>query len=91
MEAYTDFAYVYDTFMDNTPYEEWCDYLVDIFKSHNIEAELLLDLGCGTGSQAEDTIGLQNHLCGDDIGSLAAQFFIAGNVDDIHNKDLSPK
>ena len=53
MEAYTDFAYVYDTFMDNTPYEEWCDYLVDIFKSHNIEADLLLDLGCGTGTLTE--------------------------------------
>ena len=47
--------------------------------------------GCGTGSQTKDTIGLQNHLCGDDIGSLAAQFFIAGNVDDIHKKDLSWK
>lgn len=53
MEAYTDFAYVYDTFMDNTPYEEWCDYLVDILKSHNIESELLLDLGCGTGTLTE--------------------------------------
>ena len=27
MEAYTSFAYVYDTFMDNVPYEEWADYL----------------------------------------------------------------
>ena len=23
MEAYTSFAAVYDTFMDNVPYEEW--------------------------------------------------------------------
>ena len=23
MEAYTSFAEVYDTFMDNVPYEEW--------------------------------------------------------------------
>ena len=27
MEAYTSFARVYDTFMDNIPYEEWCEYL----------------------------------------------------------------
>ena len=27
MEAYTSFAEVYDTFMDNVPYEEWADYL----------------------------------------------------------------
>ena len=27
MDAYTSFAQVYDLFMDNVPYEEWCDYL----------------------------------------------------------------
>ena len=27
MQAYTGFAAVYDTFMDNIPYEEWCEYL----------------------------------------------------------------
>ena len=27
MEAYTSFAAVYDTFMDNIPYEEWEKYL----------------------------------------------------------------
>ena len=25
MDAYTSFAAVYDTFMDNIPYEEWAD------------------------------------------------------------------
>ena len=25
MEAYTSFAQVYDTFMDNVPYEDWSD------------------------------------------------------------------
>ena len=25
MEAYTSFAEVYDTFMDNIPYEQWAD------------------------------------------------------------------
>ena len=29
MEAYTDFAEVYDTFMDNVPYEKWADYIAD--------------------------------------------------------------
>lgn len=27
MDAYTSFAAVYDTFMDNIPYEEWKSYL----------------------------------------------------------------
>ena len=27
MEAYTSFAQVYDMFMDNVPYDSWCEYL----------------------------------------------------------------
>lgn len=34
MEAYTDFAQVYDIFMDDTPYEEWCAYLVELLEKH---------------------------------------------------------
>ena len=26
--VYTSFAEVYDAFMDNVPYEEWCTYVV---------------------------------------------------------------
>lgn len=49
MEAYSSFAEVYDLFMDNVPYEEWCDYMVDILKENGIDDGLVLDLGCGTG------------------------------------------
>lgn len=34
MEAYTDFAQVYDTFMDDTPYEDWCEYLVELLEKY---------------------------------------------------------
>lgn len=57
MEAYTSFAEVYDTFMDNVPYEEWTDYLVDRMKEDGIEDGLVLDLGCGTGSMTEELAG----------------------------------
>ena len=30
MDAYTSFASVYDTFMDNIPYEEWAEYLIGL-------------------------------------------------------------
>lgn len=50
MEAYTGFAEVYETFMDNVPYEEWCDYICDILQEHGISDGLILDLGCGTGT-----------------------------------------
>ena len=53
MEAYTDFALVYDTLMDNTPYERWCDLITGILKRYGIENELVLDLGCGTGTLTE--------------------------------------
>ena len=32
MEAYTSFARVYDTFMDNIPYKEWCEYLTGLMR-----------------------------------------------------------
>lgn len=53
MEAYTDFAKVYDTFMDNTPYEEWADFLSEKLKTAGIRDGIVLDLGCGTGTMTE--------------------------------------
>lgn len=51
MEAYTGFANVYDEFMDNVPYDEWTDYLADLLKEYGVEQnDLVLELGCGTGS-----------------------------------------
>lgn len=49
MDAYTGFAAVYDMFMDNIPYGEWCTYLEGILKEYGVEDGLVLDLGCGTG------------------------------------------
>ena len=34
MEAYTGFAQVYDTFMDDTPYEEWSRFLPALLQKH---------------------------------------------------------
>ena len=53
MEAYSEFAQVYDLFMDNIPYEEWCDYLVTLLKKYGVVDGLVLELGCGTGSMTE--------------------------------------
>lgn len=67
MDAYTSFAEVYDTFMDNVPYEEWASYLKQTLSEHGIEDGLVLDLGCGTGTLTEilaeygyDMIGVDN-------------------------------
>ena len=50
VETYTDFAQVYDTFMDNIPYEEWAEYIKEILRRQNVADGLVLDLGCGTGT-----------------------------------------
>ena len=80
MNAYGDFAYVYDEFMDATPYEEWCALLVELIEKYGVskpnrgaedvlesERNLVLDLGCGTGTLTEllyekgyDMIGVDN-------------------------------
>ncbi len=39
MEAYTDFAQVYDEFMDETPYEEWCAFLVGMLKKYGVNQD----------------------------------------------------
>ena len=67
MDAYTSFASVYDTFMDNIPYEEWAEYLISLLKEYGISDGLVADLGCGTGNMTEllsdagyDMIGIDN-------------------------------
>lgn len=66
MEAYQDFASVYDEFMDETPYEEWSERIDKLIKKHGVskperdagdllasEKNLVVDLGCGTGTLTE--------------------------------------
>lgn len=36
MEAYTDFAEVYDTFMGDVPYEEWADFLASLIEAYGV-------------------------------------------------------
>lgn len=53
MEAYTSFARVYDIFMSDVPYQEWCVYICKILEEYGVTDGLVLDLGCGTGSLTE--------------------------------------
>lgn len=65
-ESYGDFAYIYDELMDNTPYEEWTEIICGLIEKYGVskpcrdskdvlesERNLVLDLGCGTGTLTE--------------------------------------
>ena len=67
MEAYSEFARIYDTFMDDIPYDEWGKYLRELLVGYGIEDGIVLELGCGTGNITEilarygyDMIGVDN-------------------------------
>ena len=67
MEAYSKFAEVYDLFMQDIPYEQWCNYITDLLHKYRIMDGIVLELGCGTGnltkrlaSKGYDMIGVDN-------------------------------
>ena len=85
MEAYTSFASVYDTFMDNVPYEEWGEYIHSMLCEYGVKDGIVLDLGCGTGTMTEilagygyDMIGVDNS---EDMLELAMEKRIASGHD----------
>ena len=97
MEAYTDFAAVYDTFMDETPYEVWGTFVAGLIKKYGIskpvrsdavqgkelteeydtaedseqaldeEKNLVVELGCGTGSFTQVLYKLGYDIMGIDL------------------------
>lgn len=50
MASYVSFARFYDGLMEDADYEKRCDYLMELFRRHNHETGITLDLACGTGS-----------------------------------------
>ncbi len=97
MEAYTDFAKVYDTFMDETPYDVWGDFVSSLIEKYGVskpaksegigaaesvggyntqegsedalseERNLVVELGCGTGSFTQVMHGLGYDIMGIDM------------------------
>lgn len=52
-EIYGGFAYVYDEFMDNIPYEQWHEYLHGLLLKYGVKNGIVVDLACGTGTMTK--------------------------------------
>ena len=50
MDCYNDFAYLYDKFMEDVPYEKWAELLTSLLKAYGDDVKDVIDLGCGTGT-----------------------------------------
>ncbi len=50
MEAYGGFAQVYDMFMDNVDYHQWCSYAITLLHRYGMQDGTLVEIGCGTGT-----------------------------------------
>ena len=48
MEAYGGFALVYDEFMDNVDYHQWCDYAAKLLTKYGAKDGTLVEIGCVT-------------------------------------------
>lgn len=86
MEAYTSFAAVYDTFMDDVPYEEWAEYVCSLLSGYGIHGGLVLDLGCGTGSLTGILARRGYEMIGVDVSEDMLE--IAGEKRDRENLDI---
>ena len=69
MGSYENFARVYDELMDNVPYEEWAQFILNLLQDRKITEGLVLELGCGTGKLMTllgkagfDMIGVDNSV-----------------------------
>ncbi len=49
MDSYSAFAYVYDSFMENVPYDKWKKNLIELLAKNGVSEGLVCELGCGTG------------------------------------------
>ena len=67
MDAYSKFAEVYDSLMDDVPYEKIADIIDSKIKKHNIKNKIIFDLACGTGTLTKELLKKGYELIGADI------------------------
>lgn len=53
MDSYSAFSKWYDEFMEEVPYDEWCEFICGLLKKDGIEDGIICELGSGTGNMTE--------------------------------------
>ncbi len=81
MESYQNFANVYDLFMDDVDYDAWCAYLSGLLCKYQVDAGLVLDLGCGTGNMTQRLAAQGYDMIGIDLSSEMLQIAQEKNAD----------
>jgi SAM-dependent methyltransferase len=69
MASYESFAEVYDVFMNDTPYDEWVDYIEEICRKFNLKngTGIFAELGCGTGNLTQRLAEKGHDMIGIDL------------------------
>ena len=69
MDAYSKFAQVYDSLMDDVPYQKIAEIIDSKIKKHNIKNNIVLDLACGTGTLTKALASKGYEMIGADISA----------------------
>ena len=91
---YGDFAYYYDRLMSDVDYAQWAEYIIKILDHHGCKANLIADLGCGTGSFCLEMAGRGYEMIGIDSSvemlSCAKQKAVSSGYDILFlNQDIT--
>ena len=76
MKEYTGFAYSYDMFMDNVPYDEWAEYLHGLLIESGVKDGIVCELGCGTGKMTRKLRDFGYDMIGIDLSQEMLQIAI---------------
>lgn len=86
MEAYTEFAQVYDLFMEEIDYDVWAEHLIGLLRDAGIRDGLVCDLCCGTGEITERLAAAGYDMIGIDASAEMLEKAIAKR--DVSGRDI---